>query len=572
MRAVLVGALLAATAAAAASPSATETVAKPNSLRRSDAGGLGGATVAPPSSVRFRPDDPVRLDPDTLPIPKPSEVEISTAFDVVHYSLRHRPEGPPPPAANVNTLGEVPDSTWFTNRLGSRPMPVEEIVRAAATLGPPDVDGPLAVIAAKSGGITPGFTMRDRRGHVYFVKFDPSAYPNLSTAADAIGARFFHALGYHVPQNDVAYVRREQLKVDPAARISVPGGEKRPMTESDLDQSLAHAARLPDGRVRIVASLRLAGEPLGPFKYFGTRPDDPNDVFPHEHRRELRGLRVFAAWLNHDDSRSVNTQDMYVEGEGGRHVRHHLIDFSSTMGSGSNAAREISPQNPRAGNEYVMELKPMLRALFTLGIWDRPWRDVDFPQHPGVGNFEADYYDPGRWRPEYPNPAFERMRDDDAFWAAAILLEVTDEAIRAVVATGELGDAAAERYLADTLIKRRDKTVRYHLARVNPLSRFEADGGTLRFRNLGESAGLGAAASYDAAWSRYDNATGREEPLGEAVSVSAPAVAIPADGAPFLAVTLRTRSAANPAWMSPVRVFLRARDGRREVVGIERAP
>jgi hypothetical protein len=561
---------------------------------------LGGATVAPPrppaslrriefgyatvaradaevadtgvATMRFRPDDPVRVDPDTLPIAKPAEVEIATAFDVVHYTLRHRPDGPPPPAANVNTLGEVPDSTWFTNRLGTRAMPDEEIVRGATTVGPPDVDGPLTVIAAKSGGITPGFTMRDRRRHVYFVKFDPAAHPNLSTAADVIGSRFFHALGYHVPQNDVAYVRREQLHVDPGARISVPGGGKRTMTEADLDRSLAHAARLPDGRIRIVASLALRGEPLGPFKYFGTRPDDPNDVFPHEHRRELRGLRVFASWLNHDDSRSVNTQDMYVEGDGGRHVRHHLIDFSSIMGSGSNAAREIAPQNPRAGNEYVMERAPMLRSLFTFGIWDRPWRDVEFPQHPGVGNFEADFYHPGRWRPEYPNPAFERMRDEDAFWAAAILLEMSDEAIRAVVATGELGNAESERYLADTLIKRRDKTVRYHLARVNPLSRFEASGGALRFRNLGERAGLGTAASYDAAWSRYDNATGREEPIGAAFSAAAPEIAIPHDEAAFLVVSLRTRSHANPAWLRPVRVFLRAKDGGREVVGVERHP
>ena len=529
---------------------------------------LAGATAAA-NGPRFLPDDPIRVDPDTLPIAKPAEVSLSNVYDVLENTLLHRARGVTPPAVNVNTLGEVPNSSWFTNRIGSRRMSIEEIARGATTVGPPDVSRPLTVIAAKSGGITPGFTIRDARGHVYGVKFDPELHPNLSTAADAIGSRVFHALGYHVPQNDVAYIRREQLVIDSKARVTLSGGKKRTMTEADLDRTLSRAARVPDGRIRIVASLRLAGEPLGPFQYHGTRTDDPNDVFPHEHRRELRGLRVFAAWLNHDDSRSINTQDMYVEGEQGRHVRHHLIDFSSSLGSGSNARREIAPQNARAGNEYLMELGPMLRSLFTLGIWERPWHNVRFPQHPGVGNFEADFFRPELWRPEYPNPAFARMRDDDAFWAAAILHRFTHEAIRAVVATGELGDADAERYLADTLIKRRDKSLAHYLARVNPLASFTVEGGDLRFANIGEAEGLGTAEGYDVEWSRFDNATGEHDALGGAVAATARSVPIPASAGEYVAARIRTRAAAQPGWANPVRVFLR-RGAPWTVVGVER--
>lgn len=519
---------------------------------------------------RFLPDDPVRVDPDRLPIAKPAEVDLSNVYDAIENTFRHRPSGGVPPAVNINTLGEVPDSSWFTNRIGARAMTVEEIVRGATTVGPPDVARPLTVVAPKSGGITPGFTMRDARGNVYFVKFDPAAHPNLSTAADAIGSRFFHAFGYHVPQNDVAYIRREQLRIDPRATVTVSGGRKRPMTEDDLDRNLASAARLPDGRIRIVASLRLAGEPIGPFKYHGTRGDDANDVFPHEHRRELRGLRVFAAWLNHDDSRGINTQDMFVAGDGGGYVRHHLIDFSSTLGSGSNARREIAPQNPRAGNEYVVELGPMLRSLLSFGLWERPWRKVHYPEHPGVGRIEADFFQPDAWRPEYPNPAFERMQDEDAFWAAAIVHEFGDDAVRAVVAAGELGNAESERYLVDTLIRRRDKTVAHYFARTNPLASFAVEGGALRFRNLGEEAGLGRAEGYEVEWSEFDNATGRHVPFSTIAGASVP-VPVPETTAAHLAARIRTRSATCPAWARPVTVYLRRGPGW-EVVGIERRP
>ena len=37
-----------------------------------------------------------------------------------------------PRAQNVNTIDEVPDSSWFTNRIVARPMSIEEMVRGPA--------------------------------------------------------------------------------------------------------------------------------------------------------------------------------------------------------------------------------------------------------------------------------------------------------------------------------------------------------------------------------------------------------------------------------------------------------
>jgi hypothetical protein len=525
----------------------------------------------PASAQKFRPDDPLRADPDRLPIPKPAAIELSTAYDVIEHTFRHRPEGEVPPAANVNTLGEVPDSSWFTNRIGVRDMSLKDLVRGPATHDGPDTGAPWTVVAGKSSGITPGFTIRDGRGDVYFLKFDPVAHPNLATSVDVIGSKLFHAMGYNVPQNFVVRFRRDQLVVGAGAPLR-RGPKKRPMVPRDVDDILANVARLPDGRIRAVASRILEGQPVGPHKFHGRRGDDPNDLFLHEHRRDLRGYRVFCAWLNHDDSRSVNTIDLYVGEPGHGHLEHYLIDFSSILGAGSDAERRIGPQNSRAGNEYVIDFGAMARAAVTLGIWDRPWRKVRYPHHLEIGRIEAEFFHPERWKPEYPNPAFERMLPEDAFWAAKIVARFSDEAIRAIVHTGQYADAEGERYLGDTVIRRRDKIVAHYFRMLNPLDRFRvetaAEGQHLAFENLGVTARLAPVEGYEYQWFRFDNRTGQTDPLGEIQRASAPSLPLPAAPVEYLLVRIRTRSD-EPAWRKKVDVYLRS-EPALTVVGIER--
>ena len=93
---------------------------------------------------------------------------------------------------------------------------------------------------------------------------------------------------------------------------------------------------------RAAAGRLLPGKVLGGFQYKGTRPDDPNDVVPHEHRRELRALRVFGAWTNLTDMKAGNTVDTIIT-EGGRGiVRHYLQDVGSTFGVGANGFEQLA--------------------------------------------------------------------------------------------------------------------------------------------------------------------------------------------------------------------------------------
>jgi hypothetical protein len=460
------------------------------------------ALVPAALAQKFRSDDPLPADNDkAVDVTSITKHKLNDQYDFVQHSFGKPGDRSKGQAANANTIGEVPDSSWFQNRHGMVPMSLSELTRGPDTGEGPSTEQPWLIIQAKTEGVTPGFRIRDARGDVYFIKFDPLENPEMSTAAEVISTKFFYAIGYNVPENYIAFFRRDDLRID----------EKAKLTEADLDQLLKRVPRRRDGTYRALASKLLPGSPIGPFQYFGTRPDDPNDIFPHENRRELRGLRVFAAWLNHDDSRAINTLDMLAKEDGRHYVKHYLIDFGSTLGSGSTNA-----QKPRAGSEYLWEPKPMLARIATLGLWDRKWIHTKYPQYPSIGNFEATDFEPENWKPEYPNPAFLNMNDQDAYWAAKIVMAFTEEDIRAIVRTGQLSDPEAEDYLAETLIARQRKVGRTWLTRVSSFDEFGwTASGELRFGHLGSFYDFVRKPEFRVSWFTFDNMTGERKSIDQ---------------------------------------------------------
>ncbi len=262
--------------------------------------------------------------------------------------------------------------------------------------------------------------------------------------------------------------------------------------------------------------------------------------------------------------------------EGRKFIRHYMFDFGSIMGSGS-----TKPQTLRAGNEYILEWGPGFKTLATLGLYIRPWILVDYWEGAkSVGRFEGDFFDPVKWRPEYPNPAFDNMTPEDAFWGARLVAKFSNEAIRAVVAKARYSEPGAAEHITATLIKRRDKVLRAWLTAVNPLvnARLSSDG-VLTFENAAVDAGIAKEpTSYRLSWSRFDNATGESTATIEGGIVAGPNGVSEARletpksllDSTFLRVSVSTIHPDYPTWINPVTFTFRRNGTQWETVGLDR--
>jgi len=539
-----------------------------------------GASPEARTAPKFYDDDPIMRVVDTQDASKAAPREISLVYDAV-INLFGRPGlSEVGRAESINTIDEVPDSSWFTNRAGSRPLTIAEVLRGP-TVEPPPAPGKW-MVSRKANGVSPGFTITDESGRRFFIKFDPPGLPELGTSTEVVVTRLFYALGYHVPQVNIGILRRENLVISKDATVRVPGGGHRHMRQSDIDEQLSRADRNPDGSYRVSLSEALPGKPLEGFMYEGTRPDDPNDIIPHENRRELRGLRVFSAWLNHTDAKAINSLDVLVTENGRAHVRHYLIDFNAALGSAGIGLRER-----RDGYEYLAEFGPTGTALPAFGFNIRPWMTIHYPKLRGIGRFESKRFVPEEWRPRVPNPAYVRSRPDDTFWAALKLMALSDDVIRAAVKAGRYNDPRAEQFLGDALIERRDKIGRAWLTSINPIvDPALADDGTLTFQNPAvEFAFASEPSGYHVAWFRFDNLTGESSPAGES-NATGPRVMAPADllvrlksdtsraggRGVFVRADISATGGTHASWVSPVRAYFRRGPGGWKLVGFDRMP
>ncbi len=401
-------------------------------------------------------------------------------------------------ALDVNDFGEVPDSSWFHNRIGRWSAETSE-----RELSPLDHPGPaagiLTVINGKPAGVTPGFVVKDSADVVWYVKFDQPAYPELTTGAEIISSRLLYAAGYHVPELHLVRVELQRFRLSPNARGRNSYNQSVPLTEETLQTLLAQLNPNPEGKARALFSRALPGSYLGPFAFQGTRHDDPNDLIPHQRRRSLRGLWVFSAWLNNIEPGSKNTIDTFIPVENDKgFVKHYLLDFGSALGATGVESKHLSD-----GYENLVSWSEITKRALSMGLRYPYWLYVKRSRYRAVGVFESTVFDPKRWAPLLPNPAFQESTPNDTFWAAAILARFTPKQIAAAVASAEYSETGAEEFVTTVLIERQKKLLRFAFSDmagiVDPMVK---DNTWIYFSDLKEMPAAHPGYTWTVSWNR----------------------------------------------------------------------
>ncbi len=520
---------------------------------------------------RFYPDDPIWQEPATQNVTSAVRYEPDLAYQTLE-NLFWRPGDKVlgQRAKNINTVDEVPDGPYFVNRAGRMPLTPAIVARAANTSDGP-APGKWTIVSAKSDGITPGFTIRDSADQIWFIKFDPPGWRGMATGSEIVAAKLFWAVGYHTAEYHIGQLDPDNLVIGKDTRITPPGEMPRPMNLGDIVWLLSRADRDPDGTYRVILSKATPGRPVGRIKFHGTRADDPNDIVPHEHRRELRGYFVFAAWLNHVDAKGINSLASLVTENGRSFIRNYLLDFGSALGSAA-----VGPREGWEGYEALVEEPGEIskRAL-SFGFRIPVWRTQDFFESPSIGRLPRDHskWYPEEWWPHITNAAFRHMRPDDTFWAAGKLAAITDEMIRAAVAEGKFGDQESETFLATAIADRRVRILQTFLPKVNPIVDPALDrDGRLSFRNLAvDMAVADRAPAYRALWYTFDNQTDKATLAGttEGTQNSITMPAMPQSEY----VKVDVSAVGGPeAWTKPVSAYFRRNSGGWTLVGFERQP
>jgi hypothetical protein len=321
-------------------------------------------------------------------------------------------------AINVNNFDEVFDSTWFKNGIGRTgeicgPSKTPDVKKKLTVFGFADLDDPAVFV-------------RDYEGNKFILRFDRPGLPGIRTGTEMISHMILCSVGYNDPDPAIVPLNPSDLIFENGAKVLTSDLKIVDMSMKRIGDLLKKISGGENKTIRALSMEYNGSRFIGPFEFSGQRFSDKNDKLPHEHRRELRGYRIFSAFLNNTNTSYLETFDTFspVNGDLG-YVTHYLFDLSSTFGN--------------AG-------------------------DVKDPK--GLNLFGDDVLG---WSPGYPNPAYAYQTPRDAFWAVRILSHFTDKDIDTIVDMGQLPDKKMAKDIADGLKARRDKLVDYWVSKFTDI-------------------------------------------------------------------------------------------------------
>jgi hypothetical protein len=542
-----------------------------------------------PVAVACRPDGAAAGKRRCAPAPSTSSA-LADAADatVLRPVARFFAVDPAGVATNVNSVDEVPDSAWFTNRIGlaGAAMTPEGLVRgpcgdAAIEVDAGAPDGAWVIDRGNVAGDGPSFGVVVAGVGRFVIAVDGALQRERATAAAAIASRLYHAAGYWAPCASVVHVRPAIFTLTPGLTITTDHGAPRALDAVALAQLLATAPSR-GGLVRVVASRALPGYELGPFRYEGTRGDDPNDVVAHEDRRDLRGARVLAAWLDHGGASEKSTRDTWVAQRGGDTlsspgiVRHYQVGLDDCFGREA----DTDAASRRLGHANTLDLGQGTRDFLALGVPEQPWDRAKRSADGDIfGYFSARDFAPGLYRGDHPNPAFSRMIEGDGAWAARAIARFTPDLVEAAVHAGDFTLARHAELLVEQLVLRQKAVLRRYFAKLSPIADARISGEDLCGKDLARSTATFGEAAFTYRAQTYAGAdlTARSRPAtrpgaGGEVCLTVPHVADDGGAPDSAASRYVVVDLFNGVAAGPLRAHLYDLGPRRgfRLVGIER--
>ena len=318
-------------------------------------------------------------------------------------------------------------------------------------------DRPLARPAAEEQGCGPRSCSGTRTTGSTCLRFDPRGAPELATGAEMISSRFFHALGYYVPETYLAVFDRE---IGSSSRRTPPTSPPTPrcarFVPEHIDRLLAdcrapqrrplprRGAQGPHGR-------RVAGRSVSAVRHAQRRPE--------RHRAARAPARIAGPsgllGLAEPHAHGCAPHDRHRGPAGGTASAHPPLPVRLHRRRWAAA----SPARSRCGRAGIPSTDRARRCATSpaSGFYTPAWMRAKYPDLPAVGAFDSETFEPEKWTSLYDVAPFANRLPDDAFWAARQVAAFTDEDIRAIVQVAQYSDPKAERWIADCLIERRNR-------------------------------------------------------------------------------------------------------------------